>query len=229
MNFQFLKPTQVHLSHVNIRREFHGDEHVPAIDLSMRLEGSNELLDMFDPALRAALYYNAAATGGQEVLPEFLTILPNLRLPKLNGQKFTWAKGERHKGYAFTLDYGLGDGRSNVDLDDCTCTNWRIETKEGGTSIIEWVTQYAGERLTSEVRGLLTGLTDEPIFIQLIAPATPQITSGKAKPKASTEDGDDDTEDMFPPDDESPEGGEGGAQTPEKALAAALGAEGGGE
>ena len=225
MNFQFPTTKEVHLSHVNIRREFHGDEHVPAIDLSLRLEGSNELLDMLDPALRTSLYYNAAATGGQEALPEVLAVLPNLRLPKLNGQKFTWAKGERHKGYAFTLDYGLGDGRSNVDLDDCTVTNWRFEVKEGGTVVLEWVVQYAGERLTSEARGLLTGLTDEPIFIQLIPPATPQITSGKAKPKATPAGEDDDTEDLFDP--EGDDDGEGPAeQTPEGALAAAVAAGG---
>lgn len=219
MNFQFPTTREVHLSHVNIRREFHGDEHVPAIDLSLRLEGSNELLDMLDPWLRTALYYNAAATGGQEALPEVLAVLPNLRIPKLNGQKFTFAKGERHKGYAFCLDYGLGDGRSNVDLDDCTVTNWRFEVKEGGTVVLEWVVQYAGERLTSEARGLLTGLTDEPIFIQLIPPATPQITSGKAKPKAVPA-GDDDGEDLFDPEGDDEE------QTPEKALAAALNGEG---
>lgn len=191
MSFEFPKVTEVQLTHVNVRREIHGEEHVPAMDLSLRKEGSNELLDLLDPALRQALYYNQAATAGQEGLPEVLAILPNLRVAKLNGQKFNWAKGERHKGYRFVLDYGLGDEESNVDLDGCTVTGWNIETNEGGTVVLNWTVQYAGEKLTSEVRGKLTGLTDEPIHIQLFAPDVPQIARGKATAPAHPDGGGD--------------------------------------
>lgn len=188
MTFQIATVTQVKLCNINIRREIHGDEHVPAIDLAMRLEGGNDLLDMLDPALRTVFYFNKAATEGQSSLPEVLAVLPNLRFAKLNGMKFSWAKGERHKGYFMLLDYGLGDNESNVNLDDCTVTNWRFETKEGGTVILEWVVQYAGEKLTSDVRGKLTGLTDEHIHIQLMPPATPHVVTGKSKPGNSSDD-----------------------------------------
>lgn len=194
MNFELKAVTAVKLVHVNVRRELHGEDHVPAMDLSMRLEGSNELLDLLDPALRTSLYYNAAAKAGQESLPEVLAHLPNLRLAKLNAQKFSWAKGERHKGYRLLLDYGLGDDISNEDLDDCTVTGWRFETKEGGTVVLEWVVQYAGEKLTADCRGKLTGLTDELIHIQLFSPETPQIAKGKEKPAAAPDGaGDDNT------------------------------------
>lgn len=192
MTFELKAVTAVKLTHVNVRRELHGEDHVPAMDLSMRLEGSNELLDLLDPALRTSLYFNAAAKAGQESLPEVLAHLPNLRLAKLNAQKFSWAKGERHKGYRMVLDYGLGDDISNEDLDNCTVTGWRFETKEGGTVVLEWVVQYAGEKLTAETRGKLTGLTDEPIHIQLFAPETPLVVKGKDKPAAAPGDDDDD-------------------------------------
>lgn len=191
MTFELKAVTAVKLTHVNVRRELHGEDHVPAMDLSMRLEGSNELLDLLDPALRTSLYFNAAAKAGQESLPEVLAHLPNLRLAKLNAQKFSWAKGERHKGYRMVLDYGLGDDIS-ISLDNCTVTGWRFETKEGGTVVLEWVVQYAGEKLTAETRGKLTGLTDEPIHIQLFSPETPQIVKGKDKPAAAPGDDDDD-------------------------------------
>lgn len=222
--FEFPQVTEVQLVHVNCRRELHGDEHVPAMDLSLRKEGSNELLDKLDPALRQALYYNAAATAGQEGLPEVLAVLPNLRVQKLNGQKFSWAKGERHKGYRFVLDYGLGDEESNIELDGCTVTNWRIETKEGGTVVLEWVVQYSGEKLTSDVRGKLTGLTDEPIYVQLFAPEVPQISRGKSTPPADPEGGGDGGADLL-----GGQGGEGSGGTdddvdnPEKALQRAHG------
>ena len=204
--FQFTEVTEALLFSVNVRTEFHGEEHVPAMDLSMRKEGSNELLNLLEPGLREALYFNSAAKQGQETLPEVLAVLPNLRFPKLNKCTHSWAKGEKHKGYRLILDYGLGDELSNVDLDNCTVTNWRFEVKEGGTVVLEWVVQYAGENLTSDVRGKLTGLIGESIHIQLIAPATPQITRGKDKGTAITADADDDeTPDLL--DGESPEPG----------------------
>lgn len=216
MAFELPETTQVKLTHVNVRRELHGEEHVPAMDLSMRLEGSNDLLNLLDPAIRTALFWNAAAEKGQESIPEVLAILP-----KLNNQKFSWAKGERHKGYRLVLDYGLGDERSNVDLDDCTVTNWRFETKEGGTVVLEWVVQYAGERLTSEVRGKLTGLTDEPIFVQIIAPPVLQIVKGKAKAAAAADD--DGQGELGDDGDEGEADDDSAPDSPEKALRRAAG------
>lgn len=215
MPFELTAVTECKLTHVNVRREFHGDEHVPAMDLSMRIEAANDLLNLLDPVIRTSLYYNAAAVAGQEPLPEVLAILPNLRMPRLNGMKFTWNKGERHKGYRLVLDYGLGPDRSNIDLDDCTVTGWRFETKEGGTVILEWVVQYAGEKLDADVRGRLTGLTDESIWVQLIAPPVLQVVKGKAKAAAP----DDDSQGSLGEDDL----GDGESEledgdTPEKAL-----------
>lgn len=221
MTFELKTVTECRLSHINIRRELHGEEHVPAMDLSMSMEGGNELLDLLHPKLRETMYCNRAATAGQETLPEVLAVLPNLRFPSLNNCKFSWNKGERHKGYNLILDYGLGPEKSNVDLDGCTVANWRFEIKEGGTVVLGWVVQYAGDRLTSDVRGLLSGLTDEPIFVQLLA--TPGLTVHKGKPKAvPVDDGDGmgEGEDMFagggePPEDE----GDGeGEDSPEAAL-----------
>jgi hypothetical protein len=229
--FEFLKVTAVALTHINVRRELHGDEKVPAVDLSLRIDSGNEILDKLDPNLRQALYCNNAATAGQELLPEVLAVLPNLRVPKLNGQKFNWAKGERHKGYRFVLDYGLGDEDSNVELDGCTVTGWAIETKEGGTVILSWTVQYAGEALTDEARGRLTGLTDETIHIQLFAPEVAQISRGKATPSSAPDKEDDEgdgqgpTGDLINGDEDTPEkalirahGGDG-TQSPEEALA----------
>ncbi len=222
--FEFPEVTEFKLAHINIRRELHGPDKVNAMDLRLRKDAGNDILDKLDRQLRQALYYNAAATEGQADLPDVLAVLPNLRVPKLNGMKFNWAKGERHKGYRLVVDYGLGDEDSNVDLDGCTVTGWVIETKEGGTVVLEYTVQYAGEKLTDDVRGKLTGLTDEAIHIQLFAPEVAQISRGKATPSTAPgkEDGGGDGE----------EGGESGSlidgdeDTPTKALIRAHGGDG---
>lgn len=220
--FEFQQVTAVHLTNVNSRRELHGEEHVPAMDLTMRLEGSNELLNLLDPALRQALYWNAADTAGQAALPDVLAVLPNLRHSILHKRAFKFAKGARAKGYRMVLDYGLG-GNSNVDLADVTVTGWEFECLEGGSVTLRWSVQCAGEQLTSDVRGLLTGLIDEPVHIQLIPPVTPNIVQGKDKPMAaawSADQGDllegGDGEDGADSDDD-------GDDTPEKALERAAG------
>jgi hypothetical protein len=213
MNFELKEVTEVLLSNINIRRELHGDEHVIAVDLSMTKEGGNELLNLIDPAIRTALYHNAAADKGQEALPEVLAVLPNLRLPKLSNQKFTWGGKDKYKGYRLILDYGLGPDQSNVDLDECTVGGFRFETKEGGTVVLSWLVQYAGELLTEEVRGRLTGLTQEKIHVQILAPAVLQLVKG-GKSKAPAGDGDGD--DLLGGEgDEDPDADE---DTPEKAM-----------
>lgn len=226
MTFQLEQVTKLHCVHVNIRRELHGEDNVPAIDLAVRKEGGNELLDLLDPSIRQALYFNAAAANGQEQLPEVLAILPNLRLPKLNACKFSWAKGEKHKGYRVVVDYGLGEqAGSNIDLDDCAVHSWTFEVKEGGSVVLDWKVSYAGEKLTPSVRGLLTGLTDMTVFMQIIAPPVLQIVKGK--PKVAGGDGAPDGQGELGDGDE--EGGAGGdgegldPGTPEAALAGAVG------
>lgn len=182
--FQFPNVTAVLLKHVNHRKEFHGDERVSAVDLALRLEGPNDLLNLLGPDLRTSLYCNNAATDGQEAIPEVLAVLPNLRNPHLNKNTFVWDKGARAKGYRFVLDYGLGDEQSNEDLEDCTVTGWKFEVKEGGTVVLEWLVQYSGERLDADLIGKLASLMGETVHIQLIPPPTLQVVRGKDKPAA---------------------------------------------
>ncbi len=175
MSFALRALTAVALTHINIRRELHGEEHVPAIDMSMRIEGLNTILDLLDPELLPAIYCNQAGDSGQGGIEGVPAVLPNLRNPRLNGSKFSWNKKEKLKGYYMHLDFGLGDNESNIDLDLCTVTGFQFEAKEGGTVILFWTVQYSGERLTQEVLGKIASLTDEQIHITLIPPAVAQV------------------------------------------------------
>ncbi len=192
MPFELTAVTEVKLLHVNHRKEFHGEERVQAVDLNFEWETSNEKLDLLDPALRTVLYHNAAAEEGQEALPEVLAILPNLRVPHLNAGKFKYRGNDKFKGYDFELDYGLGDGQSNVRFEDCAVGKYEIEAKEGGTIVLRWQVSYAGERLTGEVMSKLIAHEQEKAFITLKAPGLlVLIKGGKAAKTAPSADGED--------------------------------------
>lgn len=199
MNFQFPEVTECKATNVNVRREFHCDERVPAFDLSFSKEGSNELLDLIDPALRTTLYFNAAADQGQAAMPEVIAVLPNLRVPKLNAGKFKYGNKDKWKGFRFVLDFGLVDAQSNIDVADTTVEIVEFECKEGGTCILKWKVSFEADKLSDELRGRLTGLTDETVFIQLIPSSNVQLVRGKAAKTAGDdeEEQDDDATDLF--------------------------------
>jgi hypothetical protein len=181
--FELAAVTPCTLSHVNLRKEFHGEERVQAIDLNFLKEGSNELLDLIDPELRTMLYCNRAAIDGQIELPEHLQILPDLRAPKFNGQKFKYGGNDKYQGYTFIFDFGLGDAQSNIDFLNASAGKFSIEVKEGGTVAIGWQVSYSGDGLTDDAMTRLVRHEGEEVFIQLLAPSVLQLVKGgKAKP-----------------------------------------------
>lgn len=227
MQFQLEKPTQVVCTNANTRTELHSDERVRAIDLTFCLTGENTLLDLILPGLREHFFCNNALKAGQEVLPGVLIPLPNLRFPKLP-LSFHYAKGERWRGYRWIWDWGT-EG-AHVDFTDVVLSNIHCELLEGGTSKVQFTTQYNGEELNDNaLYGELSGLPSMgEVYIQLLAPAELQhakkgYRAGKPDATAPAGGGADDGKDLFDPD-----GSENGPteQTPEKALAAALGSEG---
>jgi hypothetical protein len=189
MPFELATTTEVTLTHVNHRYEFHGEDRILAVDLNFEWETVNDSLDLLDPKLRTSLFCNAAATEGQETLPEVLKVLPNLRVPHLNGCKFKYRGNDKFKGYEFELDYGLGDERANIAFEDCAVGKHEIEAKEGGTTIIKWQVSYAGDKITQETLFKLVEHESEKVFISLKAPAQlVLVKGGKSKPAAAAGD-----------------------------------------
>ena len=234
MPFQLEAVTAVKFTNANVRRELHGEEHVRAVDLAMTISGENTLLDLIEPGLREHHYCNKAMKAGQEVLPEVVIPLPNLRHPKLP-EKFHYAKGEKWRGYRFVLDFGLGDEISNLDFADCVLTGIWYELAEGGSCTIGWTIQYNGDELTDDATyGRVAGLaTIGEGHVQVIAPPVLQLVKAKGyrsgKPEAPAGAGDDGQADLLGDgegggDGARGEGGEEDVDTPEKALTRAAGA-----
>lgn len=175
--FELLTVTKVTWTNVNPRPEFHGEEHVRAIDLSFCIEAGNEILDAIEPGLTIHHYTNRAATAGQEKLPEMIAALPNLRHPKLP-TSYRYAKDEKPRGYRLEIDHGLGD--RNIVLEDCVRGTLVYETVEGGTVRTNVTMQYNGDALKDDAtHGRLCGLAGEGVgHIRLWAPAKITLVKG---------------------------------------------------
>lgn len=70
MPFELQQVTEVTFTNSNPRSEFHGEDHVRAIDISMTLTGDNTLLDLLEPGLREHEYTNRDLKAGQQPLPD---------------------------------------------------------------------------------------------------------------------------------------------------------------
>lgn len=189
--FAFRSVTDVTLTRVNFRKEFHGEEHVQAVDLDMSVNVPNTLLDIIVPGLREALYWNADSSAGQAEIEGVPPTTPNLKFPRLNGGKFGLDdKKNKLAGYALGIEYGLGDFTSNMLFDCCKVVKRAIETKEGGTVLLSWQVQYAGDRLDQETCGKLALLEQDLIAITLIPPVVSQ--------QPDSEEDDEDMDNPFP-------------------------------
>lgn len=176
--FELLTVTKVTWTNVNPRPELHGDEHVRAIDLSFRIDGSNELLDDIEQGLLLHHYTNRAAKAGQAPLPDTHVTLPNLRFAKLP-TVYRYAEEDKPRGYVLEIDWGLGD--RNVVLEDCVRGTLRYETIEGGSLKVDVTMQYNGSKLEDNaLYGRLCGLAGEGEgHILLRAPMQQILVKGK--------------------------------------------------
>jgi hypothetical protein len=235
MPFELQTVTEVAFTNANTRPEFHGEEHVRAVDITMRIKGENTLLDLIEKGLREHHFCNHALQAGQEHLPDVVIPLPNLRYPKLP-TKFNYAKGEKWRGYRFVQDFGLGDeAGSNLDFTDCVLTGLCYEIFEGGSVEIGFTVQYNGDELADDgVYGRCAGLaTVGTGHVQVIAPPTLTLVKGKGAyrsgkpdtpPAADGDEGGDLLTDADGDGDVDVDADDEDQDTPEKALARAAAA-----
>jgi len=217
--FEFLTPIAVMLLNVNTRKELHGEEHVQAVDLSFKADFPNSILnEIFATGLRESMYHNASAEAGQVELDGIDSTLPNLRFPKLNGQRFGWGGKDKLVGYVINIEFGLGDTTSNIELELCKVSGQVFEAKEGGTVTVFWKVQNASDRLDMETCGKLVLLGGEEVTMSLRAPAV-QMTKKDPEPESPFLNQNPDPLDRDPDDIGS---GPLFPQTPEEALAGSV-------
>lgn len=171
-SFEFPTITKAKLASVNVRSEKHGPELVPAVDLKLAIDASNDILNQFHPDLLQSLYFKAAPDDGdQQALDgiEPVTNLPNLKFPKLDGP-LKW--NTMGAGYELVLDYGLG-GDSNLIMSGCEINNFAFSPCEGGTVELTFRVQVTD--LDEHIIGKLATLVQHEISIILTAPTPEQV------------------------------------------------------
>ncbi len=128
-----LNKKTVTFTNFNARTELAGDTRKPASDISCSAQLSNEILDAFAPGLLNMLYQRPAKPDlvdqGQ---PDAAT---ELRLPML-GLPLGWDLVLENR--TMTIDYGLGDEKSNLVLPECKVHKFKITPQHGGTVLIAW-------------------------------------------------------------------------------------------
>ena len=172
MSFEFPRLTKAKLSSVNVRSEKHGPELVPAVDLKIVVDASNDILAKFHPDLKEALYFKAQQE--EDVQSELdgvdpVTNLPNLRFPKLDAP-LKW--DHTGAGYRLDIDFGLG-GSSNLVMFGCEINNIGFSCKEGGTVEVSFRVQISDVEETTI--GKLATLCQHEISIVLTPPTVEEV------------------------------------------------------
>lgn len=220
MAFELTEATKVAITKTNPRTELHGEERVRAIDICFKLEGSNELLDLIQPGLRAHHFHSKALDARQDSLPDMLVPLPDLRFPNLpRSYAYTLGSTGKLRGYRLIWDWGTED--DHVDFSDVALSKLTYEIEEDpARCVINATLQFNGEELAdNELYGELSGLgTDGDIHIKLIAPGEPMpakkgyragrpdTPQGDSTPEGQQSLGDDTDDEAEGLDPDSPEG-----------------------
>jgi hypothetical protein len=111
-----------YFSHMNVRKEKHGDEEVGAIDLKFKVDLANERLDQLIPGLRVALFKEDP--DGDLADGERLSLL---RFPEI-------APFPTHMlfvNHECRIHYGIAG--KDIVLTDCKINSIQIECAEGGS------------------------------------------------------------------------------------------------
>jgi hypothetical protein len=147
--------------------EKHGNKRVPAQSIIVKVTLPNRKMDCFDPDLRHAYY---KVPDGKEPQPS-LGMDPD-DLEGLTEKRFPWMtqdiEVERElAGYTFTIDYGLGDAGSNIELDAKKIDNFKLRPLDHG--LFELSHRFIVHPSTLE-KGRIEELLQQEIKVKLVAP-----------------------------------------------------------
>jgi hypothetical protein len=147
--------------------EKHGNKRVPAQSLIIKVTLKNRRLDFFDGDLRHAFY---RVPDGEEITPS-LGIDPD-DLEGLTEKRFPWMAQDIEveralTGYTLVIDYGLGDEKSNIELEAKKIDNFKIGIRDHG--LFELSHRFIVHPDTLE-KGRIEELLQQEIKVHLRAP-----------------------------------------------------------
>lgn len=151
--------------------EKHGNKRVPAQSIIIKVTLINRRLDFFDTDLRHAFYKIPDGTEPQPSLgmdPDDLEGLTEKRFPWMTQD----IEVERElTGHVLTIDYGLGDAKSNIELDAKKIDNFKLGIRDHG--LFELSHRFIVHPDTLE-KGRIEELLQQEIKVHLRGPSSVQ-------------------------------------------------------
>lgn len=175
MSFELDAPTNAKIQEVLVLAEKdRAPDTNPGTGLDIAITTSNHILSHFDGFLRSMLYTknansSAAAQGTLEGV-EPVSDMPNLtEIGKKLGQ-FGWDL--ELTGYTMTIDQGLGDAKSNIELGECKLSKFSVLPKEGGSVVLKL--RVESPDVNEKTHGKLALLKTRELPITLAPPEVAQ-------------------------------------------------------
>lgn len=172
--FSLDEMTPVTVTSVNVRSELHGSDHIPAVDIAVKLKTSNLILSELDGHLRSMLYRKADGQDeAQQQQPGLEGVEAASDLPVLRtmAMEMPLRLKNEYAGYTLVVDRGLG-AKSNITLSDCEVNKFKADCMEGGT--VELSFRIQASRLEADAIGKIGTLIGNEVSITLEAPAEGQ-------------------------------------------------------
>lgn len=170
----------VKIRNVNCRAELHGDEYKVAVDISVEVKVSNDMLVEFHPSLKPFLFEKDENPAQNELALGDADRLTKLRMPLMGNVKWGW-EGE---GYELFVEHGVSRD-SGVLMIDCKVDHFTFEPLEGGSVSIKFRT-IAHPR--EDDIGKLVSLIQQEVGIELDPPSADKQFEIEERKAAETAD-----------------------------------------
>jgi hypothetical protein len=162
-------------------------EENPGAKLTLELTLPNHSLSMFDGGLKSSLFTKAGGAqnkAAQATLDgvEVVSDMPNLSGVGSRIGAFTWHHDLT--GYSLVIDLGLGGKKSNLEIEDCSLSGWKITPKEGGSVLIKVNVESAD--VSESAFGRLAKMKSRDIQVLLAAPEVTQQELEETPPKRTS-------------------------------------------
>jgi hypothetical protein len=188
--FQLDQPTRVKMRQVADKAIKVGQKDTkPAVILTLVARLPNSALDMFDPALRTLLYSKAAVsekTRKQAQIEGVDAVSDTPALTNTGSNLATLGWGQELTGCTLTIDYGVGDERSNIKLRDGVAKGWKITLEDGGAIKVVYHFHAPVDTLSAEQLGKLHLLHQRDVKITMSGPTLEQQDLEEADKRTPT-------------------------------------------
>ena len=164
MTFELTAFTEVHVHDVRtLTSKDRKPDELPGAQLLVSALLPAEYLSMLDPSLTTWLFRKAGAgaQGKLEGMDGHELTEAGKHVPRM-----PWAYEQT--GVFCEIDRGLGDKKSNIELEDCKMHRVSLQPQQSGGARMQWTVDAPS--LTDATRGKLSGLKSTKIKLKLLAP-----------------------------------------------------------